>query len=198
MNERLHLKYQKILEILPDVAECAGEGLVLAGGTALALFHLKHRISVDLDFIPMNESEPEAKEKLKGKLTERGYRTQRSAYTNQFVIQFENTAIKVEIFKPSRKLEKIEKHMVGEIPLLVASEKDILEMKKEAYSERLAARDLFDIYCLVKESNLPLLSKILKAHGFPEDLSEIESMVENPDDYNSFVKVVNDASKTGG
>lgn len=198
MNERLHLKYKKILEILPDVAECAGGELVLAGGTALALFYLKHRISVDLDFIPLKENEQEAKEKLKGKLTERGYRTQRSAFTNQFVIQFENTAIKVEIFKPSGKLGKIEKHMVGEIPLLVASEKDILQMKKEAYSERLTARDLFDIYCLVRQSDLQLLPRIIRRYGLPDDLPEIEGMVDNPDDYKSFMKVIQNASKTGG
>ena len=197
MNEGLHLKYKKILEILPDVAECAGDELVLAGGTALALFHLKHRISVDLDFIPLKNTEEAAKEKLKGKLTKRGYRTQRSAFSNQFVIQFENTAIKVEIFKPNIKLVKIEKLMVGEIPLMVASENDILKMKKEAYSERRAARDLFDIYCIVRESNLQTLLDTIKKHGIPEDLTELEGMIENSADYKSFIKVVKNASKTG-
>ena len=103
MNEKFQLKYQKILDIMPDIAECANKELILIGGTALSLFHLKHRISVDLDFIPIKtngNSDVTLKERLKGCISKKGYRAQRSAYTNQFTIQFEETSIKVEILIP--------------------------------------------------------------------------------------------------
>src|SRR4030042_4198513 len=106
MDDTYKRKYDRLLDILEDVAECAGDGLALAGGTALALFYLKHRVSVDLDFIPIAGNEAALKEALKGCLSKKGYRTQRGAYTNQFMVQFEDTTIKVEIFRPSFKIGK--------------------------------------------------------------------------------------------
>ncbi len=199
MNERFHLKYKKILDILPDVAECTGDRLVLIGGTALALFHAKHRISVDLDFVALEGDESEAKEMLKGCMTKKGYKTQRSAFQNQFVIQFEDSAIKVEVLSREHKVKKIEKHPVGNAMLLVASAGDILELKKSSYSDRRAARDLFDIYFLLKDSGsgVDTLRGLVRLNGPPRDIEEMEGMVLEHDDYESFKKVVEDASKTG-
>ena len=90
MDEQFNRKYKKVLEILPDVAACAQGKLVLVGGTALALFYLKHRVSVDLDFVPVEGDEVKLKEALKGCLTSKGYRTTPGAFKNQFVVQFED------------------------------------------------------------------------------------------------------------
>ncbi len=49
MDTKFALKYGRIKQILNDVAGCAAQQLVLVGGTALALFYLHHRVSVDLD-----------------------------------------------------------------------------------------------------------------------------------------------------
>lgn len=65
------------MESIEDVAECVDGELILIGGTALALFYLKHRVSIDLDFVPVKQNtEDTAKEKLKGALSKKGYRTQ--------------------------------------------------------------------------------------------------------------------------
>ena len=199
MDERFQLKYKKVLEVLSDVAECTGENLILVGGTALALFHIKHRISVDLDLVPKKGDEVDLKERLKGCITNKGYTTQRAAHQNQFVILFEETGIKVEVFDPSHKIKKIEEHTVGNNKILVASMDDILKMKLESYSERLATRDLFDIVFILRENKagFGLVNKIIEKHGLPEKVDEIEGMIPDKEDFGFFKKVIEDASKAG-
>jgi predicted nucleotidyltransferase component of viral defense system len=192
------LKYEKILSILSDIAECTNEELILVGGTALALFHTKHRISVDLDFVPSkNGDDAKLKEKLKGCMSSKGHKTQRTVYENQFVIQFDNTGIKVELFIPDYIFKKIEKHEFGDSNLLVASVDDIYEMKLISYKSRKASRDLFDIFFILKDKGLELdpIIELIKENGPPENLDEIEGMAYKKEDFNSFKKVVENASK---
>jgi predicted nucleotidyltransferase component of viral defense system len=199
MNERYQLKYEKILEIIPDIADCINGDLILVGGTALAIFHTKHRISVDLDFILIKGSDSELKEKLKGCMTNKGYQTQRAAYGNQFVIQFENTGIKVEIFSPDFKIKKIEQKKIGDSKLLVASIDDILEMKRISYQNRLAARDLFDIFFILKDkgTGFDVVIGLIRKFGPPENVDDLEGMVNKKEDFDLFKKVIENASKTG-
>lgn len=193
MDERLHLKYRKILEILPDIAECAQQNLVLVGGTALALFHLKHRVSIDLDFVPVSGKDTELKEKLKGCLSKKGYRTSVGAYSNQFIMNLEETSIKVEIFIPDRKVKEIEKRQLGSAELLVASIEEILEMKKNAYANRKEARDLFDIYAITKtDGGAEAIRAALKG-GRPKNTEGLKNML-GEEDYEKFKKAVADAS----
>lgn len=192
------LKYARILEILPSVAACTEGKLVLIGGTALAVFHLKHRLSVDLDFATLGGDDVRAKEALKGCLSAKGVRAFRSRFSNQFVMHFEDTSIKVEILPPSFKVEKPEWHGVGESRLLVASINDIFRMKNEAYAERKEARDLFDVMMILKskgDSLLPLASMV-KKHGAPKNMERLEAMVFSKDDFEEFKKGVSNASKT--
>lgn len=214
MDERLRLKYEMILSILSDIAECTNEELILVGGTALALFHTKHRISVDLDFVPVvngtdldersssrareqSSRDAKLKEKLKGCMSSKGYRTQRTVYDNQFVIQFDNTGIKVELFCPDYTFKNIEKREIGESGLLVASVDDIYEMKLISYANRKAARDLFDIFFILKDKRLEfdIVFKLIKQNGPPENLDEIGGMANKEEDYELFKKVIKDASK---
>lgn len=199
MDERFQSKYKKVLEVLPDVAECAGGKLILVGGTALALFHIKHRISVDLVFVPKSGNEVDLRQQLKGCITKKGYTTQRAAFQNQFVILFEDTGIKVEVFDPSYKIRKIEDHTIGNGRLPVASMDDILQMKLKSYSQRKAPRDLFDIIFILKEkkSGFSLVTEIVEKHGLPSKIDEIEGMLPNKADFEFFKKVVESASKTG-
>lgn len=197
MQERFELKYKRVLEILPDVADCINKELVLVGGTALALFHLNHRVSIDLDFVPLTGNDVELKERIKGCLTKKGYKTKRAAYTNQFVIQFEDTSIKLEVFESNYKIKKIEEITFSNSTILVASMGDILNMKIQSYEDRLEARDLFDIVFILKKQNADndILNKLM-AKGKPKNIEQIENMVPQKDDYEYFLKVINDASKT--
>ncbi|MDO8339560.1 MAG: nucleotidyl transferase AbiEii/AbiGii toxin family protein [Candidatus Burarchaeum sp.] len=196
MEEGFYRKYKRLLEALPDVAECAEGKLVLIGGTALALFHLKHRISVDLDFAPLRGDEARAKEALKGCLSKKGYRTQRTAYKNQFAIQFEDASIKVEIFKPKRKVGGYDEHALGNSMLKVAALDELLRMKIEAYADRKEARDLFDcVFIMKRKGDLSGLGRLIRKYGLPETMEEMRKTVWKEEDYEFFAKVVEDASK---
>ncbi|VVB58335.1 Nucleotidyl transferase AbiEii toxin, Type IV TA system [Candidatus Anstonella stagnisolia] len=184
MDNTFERKYKRVLEILPDVAQCAQGKLVLVGGTALALFHLKHRVSVDLDFVPLQGSDTKLKEELKGCLTKKGYHTTAGSFTNQFVVQFEDTSIKVEIFIPEHKIKRIEERDFGAAKIQVASLEDILQMKIAAYGDRKEARDLFDIFCILKSgsSDFGIMEKLISKSGMPQNSKDIELMALNPSD----------------
>ena len=116
MDSQLNRKYNRVLQIISDVAECADGQLILVGGTALALFHLEHRISVDLDFVPVKQSPGEdekLKQAVKGCLTKKGYRTMATRYPNQFVVQFDDMTIKIETFIPDEPLNGFIEKQVG-------------------------------------------------------------------------------------
>lgn len=196
MDESFNRKYKKVLEILPDVAECAQGKLILVGGTALALFYLKHRVSVDLDFVPIAGDETKLKEELKGCLSKKGYRAIPGAFKNQFVVQFEDTSIKLEVFEPDRKIQKVREHVFGGAKIRVASLDDILRMKLSAYKNRTEARDLFDIFCIIKAktSSFGMVKKLISKSGMPRNIDEISAMAVTPDDAAEFQKVVFDAS----
>lgn len=196
MNEAFDRKYKRVLEILPDVAECAQGKLILAGGTALALFYLKHRVSVDLDLVPVSGDETELKEGLKGCLSRMGYRTISGAFRNQFVVQFEGTSIKIEVFEPERKIGAIREHVFGGVRIKVASLEDILQMKIAAYGDRREARDLFDIFCMLKAQGVSpeTVKKLISKNGLPKNTWDVEAMALNPEDAAAFQKVVSDAA----
>ena len=196
MDESFNRRYKKVLEILPDVADCAKGNLVLVGGTALALFYLKHRISVDLDFVPVAGEATKLKEELKGCLSKKGYRTISGAYSNQFVVQFEDASIKVEVFESDRKIRCIEEHVFGGMKIKVASLDDILQMKLSAYSEREEARDLFDIFCMLKAkgSSFDMIKKLISRNGTPKNIDSIGAMALSPEDIAKFQEVISDAS----
>ncbi len=198
MREAFERKYRRVLEILPDLAQAAEDRLVLVGGTALAVFYLQHRTSVDVDFVPTKEPDYKMKEMLKGALSAKGYRTQRSAYANQFVVRFEDTAIKVEVFEPEYKIRKIERHEIRGRELQVASMEDIFRMKKQAYKDRHAARDLFDLYCMARRdgNGEEIVWQMIKKSGSPERLEEFGYMVAKPADYEEFLKVIRSCSLT--
>jgi predicted nucleotidyltransferase component of viral defense system len=205
-GEKFQLKYKRVLELLPDVAECAGQNLILVGGTALALFHLKHRVSIDLDFVPVAGSDIKLKEALKGCLAKRGYDTARAAYSNQFVVRFEDTSIKVEVFVSDYTISKAEKHVFGNTTVLVASMEDIFEMKLRSYRERLEARDLFDIISILRAKGAigentagsRIIARLLHESGPPRNADTLGDILLSKKDYQFFTEVMEDASKTGG
>jgi len=196
MSEIFKVKHRKLLEILPDVAQCANEKLILVGGTALSLFYLNHRLSIDLDFVPIEGDEIKHKEMLKGCLSKKGYHTIVGAFKNQFIIQFEDVSTKIEIFKPNEKIKKVEKKVFGGTNLLVASIDDILKMKIDAYKERREARDAFDIYFILKSKGVDFdeLYHLLRKFGNPKNIEELSSLIVDKDEVKLFKKVIDNAS----
>lgn len=196
MDGAFQRKYKKVLEILPDVAECAQGKLILVGGTALALFYLNHRVSVDIDFVPVSGDDVRLKEELKGCLSKKGYRTIRGTLHNQFVVQFEDTSIKVEVFTPEQKIRRAEEHVFGAAKIKVASLDDLFRMKLSAYEDRKEARDLLDIFCILKKrgDSYGIVKELILKSGTPKNADEIESMALNPQDAGELRKVISDAA----
>lgn len=196
MDEKFRLKYKRVLDIIGDVAECAKKKLVLVGGTSLALFYLKHRISVDLDFVPVDGDEVKLKEELKGCITKKGYRTTRGVYQNQFIIQFEDTSIKIEIFSPEYKIKKTNEFEFGTSKILVASIEDILRLKVHSYAERKEVRDLYDIIFILKHKNkgFEQAKKLITKYGSPKNEDEIKKLITEEKNYKFFKEVMNNVS----
>ncbi len=196
METAAHRKYTNILNSLENIAKCTEGRLMLIGGTALAVFYLNHRVSVDLDFVPLVEKEEKAKERFKGALSNAGYRTLRTAFTNQFVLQFENASVKVEIFMPDRKLMVPEERKVGSSVIKIATLNDLFEMKKDAYFNRKKARDIFDIFAILRKHNTGCqeINEILKKYGNPEDLEELKAMIIDKECFADFERVLRDVS----
>lgn len=192
MDAKLFAKYTHILEIIADVAKCTENKLILVGGTALTLVYLNHRASVDLDFVPVSGDEKKHKEEVKGCLSKRGYRTRTAQFANQFVIQFEDTAIKFEIFYPQHKIKHVETFDVNGTPLLVASLDDLLKMKIDAYSDRKHVRDLFDIVFILKKkgSDYKYVKELIAKYGLPKNEEDIKNYLLTEKEYNFFKEVV--------
>jgi predicted nucleotidyltransferase component of viral defense system len=193
MENVFQRKYGLAKRILADVADCASCQLVLVGGTALALFYLQHRVSVDLDFVPLRGQDvAEAKQALKGCMSKKGYTTQTARWHNQFVVWSETTSIKVEVFTPDEKISKTERLLMGEKEILVASLDDLLRMKALAFSQRGKARDLFDVVAiLLKTGQSPSFAKeLVKKRGVPEDVAELEQMAPDENVFAEFKKVI--------
>ena len=193
MENVFQRKYSLAKRILSDVADCTNCRLILVGGTALALFYLQHRVSVDLDFVPLSgEDVAEAKQSLKGCMSRKGYTTQTARWNNQFIVQSESTSIKVEVFTPEEKISKTEKLLAGDKGILVASLDDLLKMKALAFSQRGKARDLFDVVAILqkKGQSTSYAEKLVKKRGVPTDISELEEMAPDEKVFEEFKKVV--------
>ncbi len=193
MDKKLRTRYQHILESMEDIANCTNGELVLVGGTALAIFYLKHRVSVDLDFVPIeNKDDVELKKKFKGALSRKGYNTGRTTFTNQFVIQFGDSSVRVEIFHPKRKIKQINELSVGEQKIKVASLDDLLEMKFDAYRERKEARDIYDIVSIFKRNgeDMGRAVELVKKFGAPKNLEELKGMVNDMECYTALEEVL--------
>lgn len=195
METSAHKKYRWITDSLEDIARCIDGKSVLVGGTALAIFYLNHRVSVDIDLVPLEDEPDQAKEKLKGELSKAGYNILRTAFTNQFVIQFIDTGVKVELFIPQRHLGEPVIKKAGEEAIKVANLEDLLKMKEDAWLERGKARDLFDIVAILRRKGLNMKHAIelLKKKGLPEDVEELKTMVIDDAAYAEFEGVLKHA-----
>lgn len=193
MESTFERKFALAKAILSDVADCIGCQLILMGGTALALFYLQHRVSVDLDFVPLHgEDVAGAKQALKGCMSKRGYTTQRARWHNQFIVWSETTSIKLEVFTPEEKVGKTEKRIYGGKEVLVASIDDLLKMKSLAFSQRGKARDLFDVVAILMKTgkSLSFANALVAKRGIPEDVAELEQMFPDEKALAEFKKVI--------
>ena len=194
--EKIQARQKRVIEILPNIAKCVNGRAVMIGGTALSLFYLNHRMSIDIDLAVDSDSDKFARE-VKGCLSKTGFEAKRTTYTNVFTVNFPETAVRIEFMELSMKPSEINEFPSGNAIMKVASLPKLLELKAIAYKERKLHRDVFDIWAILRyeKKDMKLLENIIRRYGLPkDDESYLKMMGISDDDIKSFLKVIKDAS----
>ncbi|MBD3244451.1 MAG: hypothetical protein GF335_00470 [Candidatus Moranbacteria bacterium] len=156
-----------LLKILKDVYEEESIGPILGfkGGTAVYFFYKLPRCSIDLDFDLLDITKKEfVFEKIKEIINQYGIikNLYIKRYNLFFLLSYKNASknIKIEINLRDFDSSYEFKNYLG-IPMLVMIKKDMTAHKLVAMYERMAARDIFDVWFFLK-NNWQINEKIIK------------------------------------
>lgn len=186
----LSANQKKILKFL-STEKSISEFFYLTGGTALAEFYLRHRLSEDLDFFSEREFGPQAISTIFKKIQKRaGIKSityEQSFNRNLFFLDLQNDSIKTEFtYFPFPRIEIGQK--IGD--LHIDSLIDIAVNKLFAIYQKPRLRDFIDLYLILrKEKTWSVKSLINKAkikfdhHIVPLQLSSQFIKVEILKDY---------------
>lgn len=135
----------------------------LTGGTALSVFYLHHRLSIDLDFFsdkPFSYEELTIfLNKIKGEFNLQEIPAVKIFDRWQFTVEAKEP-VKLEFVyfnHEKKRLKPLEKHM----DIFVDSLDDIAANKTLAYFDRNEPKDLFDLYYLINKSGFSV-SRLLQ------------------------------------
>ncbi len=136
----------------------------LTGGTALAEYYLRHRLSEDLDFFSEEEFNPQAISvflaKNKKSLGIRKIDFQQSFNRNLFFLHLKKDIIKTEFtYFPFPRIEKIAKKDKLYIDSLI----DIATNKLFAIYQKPRSRDFIDLYLIIKKTGWKIDELVKKA-----------------------------------
>ena len=146
------------------IALVAGEqkmtNFYLTGGTALAAYYLRHRLSDDLDFFCFEEADNvflhAFAEHTKTEISAENLRYERLYDRNQYFFRVGQDDLKVEFSRyPFRQLEKLE--LVG--GLKIDSFRDITANKLMALIDRFDPKDFVDMFFILKKAKLANVRK---------------------------------------
>ncbi len=194
--DKIEAKQRRVIELLPYLSKCVAGRAVMVGGTALRLFYLNHRSSIDIDFAIEKEPDGFCKD-IKGCLSKMGFEAKKTTYTNVFTVNFPETAVRIEVFVPSAKIKETISVDLEGTELKVASLPSLLELKLASYHDRRLFRDLFDIWAILRHEKLPMdrLKEVLLKSGPPVDeISELKMMNILDTDMAEFLEVMKHAS----
>lgn len=178
-----------LLQILKDIYSDTSIAPYLGfkGGTAAMMFYDLPRNSVDIDLDLLDESkENEVFEKINGIVSHYGEIT--GSYMQKHnlrnVISYEVGAqkIKVEVNRRQFGSKYVMKTYLG-ISMLVMVQEDMFAHKLMAFLERIAARDIFDVYYFAK-NNWPINRKIVEDRSgvsYKEALEKCIDLLEKMD-----------------
>ncbi|MEK7132564.1 MAG: nucleotidyl transferase AbiEii/AbiGii toxin family protein [Patescibacteria group bacterium] len=136
----------------------------LSGGTALAEFYLRHRLSEDLDFFSEEEFEPEGVSAVLKKIRDAAgiisVRYEQSFNRNLFFLELEKDEIKTEFtYFPFPRIEQ--KKKMGN--LCIDSLIDIAVNKIFTIYQKPRSRDFIDLYCILKREPWTISDLVKKA-----------------------------------
>ncbi|MEW6607178.1 MAG: nucleotidyl transferase AbiEii/AbiGii toxin family protein [bacterium] len=150
--ERLRKRQEQLLESLAN-SEMA-EQFYFGGGSALAMFDLKHRLSVDLDFFSVEKISPEALEYAKNIIIQTFPEVSISYHKHYdrhiFTLTFEdNTHLELEFVRyPARRFYP-SKHKIGQME--VEHSGDIFLDKLATIAMRNEIKDFVDIVAYIEK-----------------------------------------------
>lgn len=170
----------------------------LSGGTALAEFYLKHRLSEDLDFFSEREFDAQAInvffKKNKEILGIKKIDYEQSFNRNLFFLYLKNDIIKTEFtYYPFPRIEKPLKKDGLEIDSLL----DIAVNKIFTIYQKPRARDFIDLYFINKKTGWTIGELVKKAkikfdfHIDPLQLASQLILAESVKDYPIMIKKIN-------
>jgi len=133
---------------------------VWSGGTALSARYLRHRLSVDLDFLSQDLLPDEYLlsqiRKIVKELRVRKIEEQKRFNRHEFWLRRGKETLKIEfVFYPFPYIKRPKK--IQEFNLKLDSLEDILTNKAHAVYERAEPKDAFDFYCLLRVKKMDFL-----------------------------------------
>ena len=163
MERILSENQQNILNIISkDKLIC--DNFYLTGGTALAEFYLRHRLSEDLDFFSEKEFDPQSISIFFGKIKEEAnikkVEFQQSFNRNLFFLDLTDGAkVKMEFtYFPFERIDK--KKKIGD--LYIDSLLDIAVNKVFTIYQNPRSRDFIDLYLILQEDKDLALGDLIK------------------------------------
>ncbi len=168
------------------------EKFYFTGGTALSLYYLQHRLSVDLDFFSEDKFDiNEVITRLNNwkKLSEFSFTQTNIENTHIFLLEFpKNQTVKIDInFYPYKPLKK-HRWIDG---IKVNSQLDIAVNKMIAISQRTEVKDFVDLYFLLKEFTLwDLMDGVKVKFGFKTDPVFVASDFSKVDSFENMPKMI--------
>lgn len=160
----LSANQKKLLAVISENQEIC-RSFYLTGGTALAEYHLQHRLSEDLDFFSEQEVEPQSiyifLKSIAKKCNLKKIDSQSSFNRNLFFLYLiDDDIIKTEFtYYPFPRIEK--KIKIGS--LFVDSILDIAVNKLFTIYQKPRSRDFIDLYLIVKKEKLTIAELVKKA-----------------------------------
>jgi len=153
----------KILEAISNDNEIC-QNFYLTGGTALAEYYLKHRLSEDLDFFSEKEFDIQAINiffaKNKKLLEIKKVDIQQSFNRNLIFLYLKNDIIKIEFtYFPFPRIEK----KIKRNKLFVDSLEDIAVNKLFTIYQKPRSRDFIDLYLIIKKTGWKMTDLIKKS-----------------------------------
>jgi len=159
----LSANQKKIIEIISK-NKLICDNFYLTGGTALAEFYLRHRLSEDLDFFSEKEFEPQAVsvffEKIKKEAGIKKVEFQQSFNRNLFFLELsDGDKIKTEFtYFPFERIDK--KNKMGN--LQIDSLLDIAVNKIFTIYQKPRSRDYIDLYFILQKHENLLIDELVK------------------------------------
>lgn len=137
---------------------------VWSGGTALSSQYLRHRLSVDLDFLSQDLLPDEyllsQVRKIAKALKVRKIEEQKRFNRHEFWLKRSKETLRIEfVFYPFPHIKRPKK--MPEFNLRFDSIEDMLTNKAHAAYERAEPKDVFDFYCILRVSRMNFL-KVFK------------------------------------